>query len=993
MNIKHDNINKLANNKLPSLQLATTIQQHWRIPLYISIAFLIFSAFNPTLFHTLIELFAICIAIMSFVVSWNTFSFSRNQFLLYLGCGYFWIGLIDLFHTLSFQGFEVFTSLDTGATIQFWIIGRYLEAFILLTAPFTLIKEFKPKSIFFFLGLISAIAIAAIFSELFPKMFIAGEGLTTTKIISEYIIITILIFAALHLRLKRYNIDKSTKSLLLISIYLTILAEFCFTLYAEFSAPAVLIGHIFKFLSFWAIYQALIESALTRPFESLSRVVKSYDSVNEATVIIDQLGVIQQANKIVRDMFDTNVVGKHCHDFLHSRSINKKECSICQSIDRKQSLQDFEFYDEDNLIWYEATLSALHLGENFSTMVHAIREITVRKNAEEQVASLSRVYRVLSHTNQAISRIKDKDALFQKICEIAVNHGGLKMAWIGSFKEHIVHPEFFSGSESGYLEKTEMRIDDSEWSKGPVGVAAKTKQVACVNDVLSDKDFWPWRKAALERGYAALAAVPLFFDGKVIAIFTLYSSQKDVFDSEMTKLLSSLSDDISAALFNMHQAKLKAEAESTIEQLAFYDPLTKLANRRLLMDRLDQAIISAHRHKEQVAVLLFDLDNFKTVNDSLGHDHGDQLLQHISSILKSYVRAEDTVARFGGDEFTIVISAIKGESCVIDIADKILGELEIPVFLSGNQLVVSSSIGIALYPKDGLKPDALLRSADLAMYHAKDAGKNRFQFFQAEMNIKAKGRLVLENKLRTAVKDENFELHYQPQVNMSDGSIIGFEALIRWTDPEGNRIPPEVFIPLAEETGLIKAIGDWVIKRAFNDWQTLIESGFEKTRMAVNVAAYQFRHANNLCSVIQNMIQTYPSCSAERFTVELTEGTLIEDIDSTIETLNTLKSLGISISIDDFGTGYSSLSYLKRFPIDQLKIDKSFVQDLSSNTSDDAIVTAIIAIAQKLSMKVIAEGVETMVQAKFLKDNKCGFAQGYLFYKPMSLTQLENLQH
>jgi diguanylate cyclase (GGDEF)-like protein len=409
------------------------------------------------------------------------------------------------------------------------------------------------------------------------------------------------------------------------------------------------------------------------------------------------------------------------------------------------------------------------------------------------------------------------------------------------------------------------------------------------------------------------------------------------------------------------------------------------------MDRLDQAIISAHRHKEQVAVLLFDLDNFKMVNDSLGHDHGDQLLMHISTVLKSYVRAEDTVARLGGDEFTVVVSAIKGESCVIDIADKILNQLKNPIFLSGNQLVVSSSIGIALYPQDGDTPESLIRNADLAMYHAKDAGKNRFQFYQQEMNVKAQGRLALENKLRAAVKAESFELLYQPQVSIEDGSIIGFEALIRWKDTDGKFISPTVFIPLAEETGLIEVIGDWVIKRAFQDWQKLYDAGFKTARMAVNVAAYQFRHANNLCSVIKSMIDAYPHCSADRFTVELTEGTLIEDFEATIETLNTLKALGISLSIDDFGTGYSSLNYLKRFPIDQLKIDKSFVQDISSNTSDDAIVTAIIAIAQKLDMKVIAEGVETESQASFLINHHCGFAQGYLYYKPMSLTQLTSL--
>lgn len=981
----------IGKNSKPKIKLAVTLQQHWRIPLYISLVLILSSTFNPTLFHTLIELFAIGIAIMSFVVSWNTFSFSRNLLLLYLGCGYFWIGIVDLFHTLSFEGVEVFETLETEATLDFWIIGRYLEAFILLLAPLTLIYKYKPKHIFACIGLITSFALVITFLQLLPPMIVEGEGLTNAKIYSEYIIIVILIFAALHLRLKRYNIEESTKNLLTISIVLTIMAELCFTIYVGFSAPALLIGHIFKFFSFWAIYQALIESALTRPFESLTRVVKSYDSVSDATVIIDQYGIIQQANKIVRTMFDGNVEGLHCHELLHSSSTSKQDCLICKSINAKQSLQEYEFQQEDTLKWYEVTLSALHFGDNHSTMVHAFREITIRKNAEQQFASLSRVYRLLSHTNQAITRIKDKDVLLQKICEIAVDQGGLKMAWIGSFNKSLVEPKFFAGSESGYLQKTQMRVDSSELSKGPVGTAAKTKQVACVNNVLTDPNFGPWRKAAIERGYAALAAMPLFFDGNVIAIFTLYSSQKDVFDDEMTQLLRSLSDDISAALFNIHQAKLKAEAEDTIEKLAFYDPLTKLANRRLLMDRLHQAIISANRHAEQVAVLLFDLDNFKTVNDSLGHDHGDQLLLHIARVLKSYVRAEDTVARLGGDEFTVIISGIKGESCVIDIADKILNQLEAPVFLSGNQLVVSSSIGIALYPQDGKKPEALLRSADLAMYHAKDAGKNRFQFFQEEMNIKAKGRLELENDLRKAVKNESFELLYQPQVSMKDNTIIGFEALIRWKTPSGNFISPEVFIPLAEETGLIEAIGDWVIKQAFKDWQVLYESGFNNTRMAVNVAAYQFRHADNLCSVIQDMIDAYPNCSAERFTVELTEGTLIENIEETIETLITLKDLGISISIDDFGTGYSSLSYLKRFPIDQLKIDKSFVQDLSRNASDDAIVTAIIAIAQKLGMKIIAEGVETTDQSQFLLAQTCEFAQGYLYYKPMSLAQLKQL--
>ena len=1104
---------EVENNEQTSFTPRKRTHQHWYIPALVSICLLPISQVNMALFHTLSELFAIGIAIMSSVVAWNTFEFSRNRILLFLGCGYFWIGIIDLLHTLSFKNVVILHDPTGGTTIQFWVIARYFEAFILLAAPLTLTRTFNPKRLFCTLGLISIAAITAVLNDAIPQMYIPGSGLTDVKIISEYIIIGILALAAFGLIRKSELIDRATRNLFLISIALTICAELCFTLYSGLGEVPIILGHLFKLLSFWAIYFALIESSLLKPFQSLTQVVDSYDAMADATVVINELGQIQKANKVVRDRSSDSVLGLNCHSVLHPTSIDINDCPICIAIANKSPLQGLEFEDPENHNWYEASLSGIHFSTEYTAMVHTLRKITFRKRAEQKFTSLNRLYRVLSHSNQAITRIHDRRILLQKICDIAVEQGEFKMAWIGHINGAQVQPDHISGAESGYLREMKMRVDDSDLAKGPVGTAVKERMVACVNNVKTDPSFVPWRAAAIERDYASLAAVPLKCNNQIIAVFTLYSTQEGVFDADMLSLLSSLSDDISAALFHIDQAHLKLQAESTIrklssaleqsadavvitdtrstieyvnprfvaltgysekeilgqnisilkadgdnknasekiwdnlsigkswrgetlnrkksgedfwsmqsispikndadeithfvstsidnsklheaqetiQKLAFYDPLTKLANRRLLMDRLEHNIISAKRHNELVAVLLCDLDNFKTVNDSLGHDYGDLLLQHASKIFQQNVRAEDTVARLGGDEFTLVISGIKGESCIIDIANNILNQLEAPILLSGNQVAVSSSIGIAIYPQDGNDQKELLRNADLAMYHAKDEGKNHFQFYQQEMNEKAQVRLRLENKLKQALERDEFELFYQPQVNLLNGKIVGFEALIRWSDDEFGWIEPEHFIPLAEETGIISAIGDWVIQQAYRDWQTLHNIGFCDMRMAVNVAAYQFRNSGQLCKVLEQSIQAHPDCPASMFTIELTESTLIEDIESTIDALNSLKNLGISLSIDDFGTGYSSLNYLRRFPIDQLKIDKSFVQDLLTDPSVEAITTAIIVMAQKLDLKVVAEGLEQADQGEFLLQQGCELAQGFLYYEPMPMFELRKL--
>jgi len=1067
-----------------------------------------------TLFHTLIELFAIGVAVMSFVVSWNTYSFSKNTFLLVLGCGYFWVGILDLFHTLTYENMSIFSYVSASTTLHFWLSARYLEAFTLLLATINASKKINPKYLFTSLGLVCTLLVALTLSNALPELYSQNQGLTDLKKINEYLIMLLFSYAIFRFTRKKLNIDQHSRTLLITSALLTIIAELNFTLYSSMTASNFIIGHIFKLLSFWAIYRLLIESSLTKPIESLTSVIDSYDRLLEPTVIIDQNGIIQRANQSAKNVYGKKIINKHCHEFLHDNSKEIHDCDICYSIKQKQALKAFEFFKPSSENWLEASLSALHYSNEFSTIVHTVRDITLRKQSELQFSSLNRVYRVLSHINQAIVRLQNEGLLFKEICDIAIEHGNLKMAWIGTIQGQLVQPQYVSGDDSGYFEKMQMRIDQSDWAKGPVGIAVNTRQVAYINDVDTNPDFWPWREAANERGYAALAAVPLFFEGKVYAVFTLYSAQKNVFDSEMASLLSLLSNDISSALYHIEQAQQKLltearlrnlssaveqsadaifitdtqgfieytnpeftqltgytakevigqhtsilksdknsehihtkiwktiqagkqwrgeilnqkkngelywsqqtiapikdnkgnathyvststdntklhEAQETIQQLAFYDPLTKLANRRLLMDRLTHAVTSSERHHENVAVFLCDLDNFKHINDSLGHDYGDLLLKYVANIMQKEVHTEDTVARLGGDEFVLVITSFQNESTVAEIANNILSNLESPIQLKDKQIVITASIGIALYPHDGSTTQSLMRAADLAMFHAKEEGKNRFQFFHDEMNIRAQNRLSTEHALREAIKSESFQLYYQPQVHMQTRKIIGFEALIRWRDEDGHNIPPCDFIPIAEESGLIKPIGDWVIRKSISDWVKIIQSGFTDCKLAINVSAYQFKNSDHLCKIITDTLDKHPTCLYKNLTIELTESTLIDDIEGTIRTLNILKALGINLSIDDFGTGYSSLNYLKRFPVDQLKIDKSFIDDMLLGESDEAIVTAVISIAQKLKMKVIAEGVESINQANFLQANECPFAQGYLYYKPMPLDELIKLK-
>ncbi|HWQ94028.1 MAG TPA: EAL domain-containing protein [Gammaproteobacteria bacterium] len=441
---------------------------------------------------------------------------------------------------------------------------------------------------------------------------------------------------------------------------------------------------------------------------------------------------------------------------------------------------------------------------------------------------------------------------------------------------------------------------------------------------------------------------------------------------------------------NAELTRLNEELEQLIEEksrrmmhISNYDALTNLPNRLLFADRLQQALRYAQRNTRCVALMSLDLDRFKIVNDSLGHPHGDALLQAVAKRLINCVREIDTLARVGGDEFMFILSDLVNAQDAADIARKILDVLADPFVLEENELFISASIGISLYPSDGEDTTTLVKNADAALYHAKKQGRNNYQYYAEQMNATALQRLTLESSLRHALEREEFVLYYQPQLELESGAIIGVEALLRWQSPERGLVEPAAFIPLLEETGLIVPVGEWVLRNACAQniaWQ---REGLAPIRVSINLSALQFRQPDFAETIARILRETGLDAGWEGLELELTESLLINNVEETIKTLCKLHAMNIKVSIDDFGTGYSSLNYLKRFPLYGLKIDQSFVRDLSINPEDAAIVAAIIALGHSLKLNVIAEGVETLEQLKFLRELKCDEMQGYLFSPPM----------
>lgn len=429
------------------------------------------------------------------------------------------------------------------------------------------------------------------------------------------------------------------------------------------------------------------------------------------------------------------------------------------------------------------------------------------------------------------------------------------------------------------------------------------------------------------------------------------------------------------------------QAQERLHHLAHHDALTGLPNRVLFVERLKHALQRANHRKRAVAVMFLDMDRFKMVNDTLGHEAGDRLLQAMAARLLACVREGDTIARFGGDEFAGLLNDVASPEDVAPIVGKFLEALAPPFVIDGHELFVGGSIGVSLYPDDGTDPQTLMKNADTAMYSAKQRGGNSSEFYYAGMNENALARLSLETGLRHALDRQEFSVQYQPQIDLKNGEVVGFEALLRWDRPDGGPVSPKVFIPILEETGLIVAVGEWMLRTACEQHRAWRAVGLPPLRMAVNISSRQFE-GGDLTETLRRVLQD-AAMPAEFLELEITESILMKNAARDMEALQTLNALGMRFAIDDFGTGYSSLTYLKRFPIDILKIDKAFVRDITDNGDDAAIVRAIITMAQSLGIQALAEGVETREQVEFLRHQGCDLIQGYYFSPPLSASEAE----
>jgi diguanylate cyclase (GGDEF)-like protein len=609
-------------------------------------------------------------------------------------------------------------------------------------------------------------------------------------------------------------------------------------------------------------------------------------------------------------------------------------------------------------------------------------EISLRKEYEARIVRLNRIYSVLSGINTTIVRVREIQELFDDSCRIAVDQGQFAFTWIGmvDVQTGSVTPMAKAGRDDGYLSQLNLNnVTDSSGNSRLIAEAIKHVKPAICNDLAANENL---HATALEHGYSSMVVLPLTLGAKLVGIFALYASETGLFDDEEMALLVEMAGDISFAMDHLKK-------EERINYLAFFDAVTDLPNRALFLDRVDQRIANIEHHHNVFSVIILDLERFSSINESLGHQAGDSLLRQVAQRLKRSLEETDILAHLSADHFAIAIIHEGESTAIAHVLDKVLLEIQNQPFVVGEQeLHVSARAGTSSYPEDGQDTDTLLRHAETALKRAK-LSYDRHLFYAPEFNTRITEKLKLETKLRQALDQEQLVLHYQPKINLKTGQISGLEALMRWHDPEVGLIPPLSFIPLLEETRMILEAGRWALSKAISDWAKWRAMGLNPLKIAVNVSPVQLRQ-KDFVSMVASVLST-----AKDFEIglefEITESVIMQDIESNIQKLRSIRGMNIEVAIDDFGTGYSSLSYIAKLPVSVLKIDRSFIVNMTTNTDDFNIVSAIISLAHSLHLQVIAEGVETQEQAALLRTLKCDEIQGYLFSPAVTADKIEEL--
>lgn len=605
-------------------------------------------------------------------------------------------------------------------------------------------------------------------------------------------------------------------------------------------------------------------------------------------------------------------------------------------------------------------------------------DLTERLAQSRQIQRLSRARQILTSINQLVTRVSDRRTLFEDVCRIVFEEGHFLMAWIGlKDADGRLSVSAVRGRDEGYTRAILDSLDDN--TRGPaLSLLESGKAIVC-NDIEADVLMAPWRGAALDRGFRSMGCFPLRESGETVGSLCLYSSEKGAFDAEECRLLEEACTDISHALIFIAR-------DDRLGYLESYDPITRLMNRNRFKERLADALLVARQRHRRLAVLKVDFARFKMVNDTLGHAGGDEVLRLLAERLASLAGGHQQVGRADGDRFAILIEDFADPAELRARLERHLWpQLSLPFVVAGHEIRSGIRMGISQFPDDGEDPDALLVNAESALRFAK-VRTEREVFFRREMRPDP-GKLSLEGQLRRALERKEFVLHYQPKIDLAQGTVCGAEALMRWESPEMGLVAPGRFVPLLEETGLIVDVGRWVMQQAIADHSRWREQGLHLDKVAVNVSPLQLRQPD-FVETLENVLL---GRGLPGFQIEITESMLMGDADRMIGNLERIRSLGVDIAIDDFGTGYSSLAYLVKLPVSTLKIDRSFVVAMSTDSGTLEIISTIISLAHSLKMTVVAEGVDSKEQLGILRQMRCDQMQGFLFSKGLPAAEFEGL--
>jgi len=712
------------------------------------------------------------------------------------------------------------------------------------------------------------------------------------------------------------------------------------------------------------------------------------ESVGEGIHGIDKDGRIIFENSVAAKLLGYTVEelrGKLAHDTMHhsrrdGTPFPVEHCAIhaAKRDGVVRTVEDEVFWRKDGSSFpVEYTTAPIRNERNEITgAVVAFRDVTERKESENKIGRLNRVYAVLSGINTLIVRVRNRDELFKEACRIAVEQGGFRMSLIciadrGAMK---IVPVASAGKDAELLTAIETLLLSSEGAPNTMVVRAMMERRAIVsNDSQSDPQVLLGERYT-KSGVRSVAVLPLIASNEPVGVLALYAGEIEFFHEEEIKLLTDLTNNISFALDHI-------EKEEKLNYLAYYDVLTGLANRSLFLERVAQYARGAANSEHKLALILFDLERFKNINDSLGVPAGDALLRQVAEWLTRVVGDANLLARLGSDHFAVVLPELTQGQDVRQLVETAMDDfLDHPFRLNDAVFRIDAKAGIALFPDHGPNAQTLFKNAEAALKNAKATGE-RYLFYTQKMSASVAGKLTLENKLRRALDNEEFVLHYQPKVNLLSGKLAGAEALLRWNDPETGLVAPGRFIPVLEETGLIHDVGRWAMRKAIEDYLRWRDAGPATVRIAVNVSPLQLRNRSFLAEI--ERATNVDAQAAAGLELEITEGVIMGDVKHSISILQAIREMGITVAIDDFGTGFSSLSYLAKLPVDTVKVDRSFVVDMTAGPSGLSLMSTIISLAHSLNLKVVAEGVETDEQSRLLRLLGCDEMQGFLFSKPV----------